>query len=158
MNPQKRSFDVEYEASTMWLVACVSVAAGAAIGAAAMYLLDPNRGKVRRARLADGAASKGRRAMKQAAAKAEDLFNRSRGVLAKAENLVRSEAVEDSVIAERVRSLLGHFTHRANGVESEVRDGMVILRGTVAEPEKSNLVSAMGKVPGVKSVLFYLAS
>jgi hypothetical protein len=158
MNPQVNRSEVDRTASTPYVVACVSMAAGAALGAAAMYLLDPSRGKVRRAQLADGAASKVRKTRQEAAAKAEDLYNRTRGLLARAGTLVRHEEPGDPLVAERVRSALGHLTRRRPGVESEVKDGTVTLRGTVPEPEKQKLLAGIGHVAGVKAVVDCLTS
>ncbi len=149
MNPQKMD-----EITNPWLVAGLAAVAGAAIGATAMYLFDPNRGKVRRARLIDSAASRARRAGKQATAKVEDLFHRSQGLIAEASANFRSgPAADDNLISQRVRSLMGHLTHNAQRVESEVSDGMVALRGVLTEEERRRLVAKVGRIPGVKSVV-----
>lgn len=153
MNPQKMQ-----ETSKPWLVAGLAIATGAAIGATAMYLFDPNRGKVRRAKLIDSAASRARKTGKQATAKVEDLFHRSQGLMAEASaSLRRTPAADDQLIAQRVRSLMGHLTHNAQRVESEVTDGMVALHGVLPEEERRRLVAEVGRIPGVKSVVDGLA-
>lgn len=139
-------------------LACLSLAAGAAIGAAAMYLFDPNRGRARRARLAGEAASTMRKTAHEAAGRAEDLRNRAQGVLAKATAAVTPrEPADDRIITDRVRSLMGHLTRHAHDIESEVKEGTVILRGALPEDERRALVAEVGRVQGVKSVIDCIA-
>ena len=139
-------------------LACLSLAAGAAIGAAAMYLFDPNRGRARRARLTDEATSAMRKTAHEAAGRAEDLRNRAQGALAKAAAAVTPrEPADDRIITDRVRSLMGHLTRHAHSVESEVKDGNVILRGSLPEEERRSLVAEVGRLPGVKSVIDCIA-
>jgi hyperosmotically inducible periplasmic protein len=140
------------------LIAGVSLAAGAAIGAVAMYFFDPNRGKVRRALVQDGTISTVRKGTHAAAGKAEDLLNRAKGVIAKAGDAVtwKSE-VDDNLLADRVRSHMGHITKHAHSVETEVKGGKVTLRGILPDAERQRLIPALSSIPGVKSVQDCLA-
>ena len=54
---------------------------GIGLGAALMYLFDPERGRGRRARLSDQLASKANRLGDKAEAKARDLRNRAQGMM-----------------------------------------------------------------------------
>jgi len=54
---------------------------GIGLGAALMYLFDPERGRGRRARLSDQMASKAYRLSDRAEAKARDLRNRAQGMM-----------------------------------------------------------------------------
>jgi hypothetical protein len=61
---------------------------GIGIGAALMYLFDPERGRGRRARLGDQLASKANRLGEAAGSKARDLRNRAQGIIHEASSLV----------------------------------------------------------------------
>src|SRR5512132_1789708 len=54
---------------------------GIGAGVLLMYLLDPNRGRGRRAKLKDQLTSKARRLAREAESKARDLRNRAQGLL-----------------------------------------------------------------------------
>ena len=70
---------------------------GIGIGALLMYLLDPDRGRGRRARLADQLTSKVNRMSEAAEAKARDLRNRAQGMLHEAGSLLpRGASAEGS--------------------------------------------------------------
>ena len=98
----------------------ISMLAGAALGAAVMYFCDPHRGKARRAELQQRAASAARHGGHEVAKRAEDLLNRAKGAVAKADAVFEGEEpVEDAILAERVRSHMGHITEHAGGIETE---------------------------------------
>lgn len=141
-----------------YCAAVLSLAAGAALGAGWMYLYDPDRGRARRARLAEKGASTARRSGQQAAARATDVFNRAKGAVAKAGVLFTCQRnVDDEVLEGRVRSHLGHITPHAHGVETEVFRGVVTLHGTLPEPERVRLVADIEGIPGVRAVRDCLA-
>ena len=62
---------------------------GMAAGATLMYLFDPQRGRGRRARLSDQAASKINRFGERAGARARDLRNRTQGLMHEAGSLFK---------------------------------------------------------------------
>ena len=63
---------------------------GVGVGAALMYLFDPERGRTRRARLSDQMVSQCHRLSDRTAARARDLRNRAQGVMHEAGALFRS--------------------------------------------------------------------
>ena len=139
-------------------IAGLSLASGAALGAIGMYLYDPNRGKARRAMLQDKAASVAKRTSQDLAGRAEDLLHRAKGAVARAgASLACREEVDDDVLAGRVRSHLGHVTHHAHTIETEVKDGIVTLHGILPDEERQRLVAEVGRIPGVKDVRDWLA-
>lgn len=135
-------------------IAGLSMMAGAALGAGVMYFCDPHRGKARRAELQQKAGGAVRHAGHEAAIKAEDLINRAKGVVAKAEAAFEhcGETVDDDVVAERVRSHMGHVTEHASDIKTEVVSGVVALRGTVAPDKHRHLIDEILAIPGVKGV------
>lgn len=138
--------------SGLWL------AAGAAVGAAAMYLFDPIRGKARRARIQEKAASAVRRGGYEMTGRAEDVLNRAKGAVAKARASLARAGGDDELIADRVRSRMGHVTEHADHIETQVVRGVVSLRGTVSRAERHRLVEEARGVPGVKRVQDLLVS
>jgi len=82
------------------------------------------------------------------------LANRSRGLLAK----VRSrsplvpEPVSDTVLAERVRSQIGHVVTHAGAIGVSVREGRVTLTGRVLRGEVRRLLKRISRVPGLTRV------
>ena len=141
-------------------IAGISIVAGAAVGATVMYFCDPHRGKARRAELQQKASGAARQAGHEVAIKADDLLNRAKGVVAKADAAFErcEETIDDDVVAERVRSHLGHITERASDIETEVVSGVVALRGTVSPDKHRHLLDEILAIPGVKGVRDLLVS
>jgi gas vesicle protein len=63
---------------------------GLAVGAAAMYILDPASGRARRALVRDKTTSFARKGIRAARGRAEDLKNRAQGFIAEAKRESKS--------------------------------------------------------------------
>ena len=122
------------------------------VGAGLMFLLDPDRGRRRRALVRDKATAMNRRLAESTSAALEDAGNRARGVVAEARQLWSAEPVADPVLTERVRSRLGTVCARPGDVVVEVHGGRVTLRGAVADDEYDRVLRRVGWTPGVKAV------
>ena len=135
-------------------IAGVSMVAGAALGATVMYFCDPHRGKARRGELQQKAASAARHGGRELGRRAEDLLNRAKGAVAKADAAFErsGDIVDDDVTAQRVRSHMGHVTEHASDIQTEVVSGVVTLRGTVSPDKKRHLIDTILAIPGVKGV------
>lgn len=124
---------------------------GVGLGAGLMYLLDPQGGGRRRA-LARDKAVHGYKVGSQFLRKASvDAGNRSRG-LASQLNRLRSEAVDDVVLEERVRSKIGRCLSYPAAVRVEARDGRIILSGAVLASEVDELLVKVHNVRGAQGV------
>jgi hypothetical protein len=146
-------------AAREYWIAGLALASGAALGAITMYFYDPNRGRTRRARLQEKAASAARRTSHEVAGKTADLLNRAKGVAARAgASFACCEEVEDDVLAGRVQSHMGHVTRHVHAVEAEVKDGIVTLEGTLPDEERQRLIGELGRIPGVRKVLDRIAT
>lgn len=123
-----------------------------ALGAAAAYLLDPARGRSRRARLADQAQGRLRRARRRAASRRRDLTNRARGL--EHELRARPHAPEDDrELVQKVRSeLLGRARFRHLDLVVDADNGVVHLRGTAPADVASALVGEVLGLEGVRGV------
>jgi len=130
---------------------------GAMLGAGAMYLLDPDRGARRRARLRDRSVHLRHRLGDGAVATARDVRNRSAGAAALARTELRArlrpEPVDDALLAQRARSALGRAVSTPHAVVVEAHDGVVTLRGPVLAGEAGGLLACVARVRGVREVV-----
>jgi uncharacterized membrane protein len=130
---------------------------GAALGGAAMYLFDPDKGRRRRALIRDQAVKtqtdlqdfidKGHR----------DLRNRGTVAVGKlrsrARSLITRGKATDDVLAERVRSKMGRYVAHPGAVEVQAISGLVTLSGSILSHEHADLVQGISEVPGVRDVV-----
>lgn len=132
---------------------------GAAIGAALVWLLDPNRGARRRAEIRNRAGHAARTASEAADVSVRDIAHRSRGASAGLRGRVsewrerlRGEPVDDRVLTERVRSRLGRLCSHPGAIEVVARDGTVELRGPILEAEVDQVLRGVSRVRGLEDV------
>jgi osmotically-inducible protein OsmY len=126
---------------------------GLLVGAAIMYLFDPDRGARRRALARDQAARAKHKLGDGLDATARDLGNRAKGTAAELRSRFRREVVDDTILHERVRSAIGHVASHPSAIEVSVSDGRVTLQGPLLEQEMDRLLRAVGRVSGVSEVV-----
>ena len=125
---------------------------GLGLGAALLYVLDPERGKTRRARVADKAVRAANRASHTLGARSRDWRNRARGVAAEVKAITRSERTDDAVLEERVRAELGRSVSNSGGIDVTSLAGTVTLCGPVVMSDLDDLLSVVRGVSGVVNV------
>jgi uncharacterized membrane protein len=125
---------------------------GLGLGAAVMYILDPDRGRRRRALVADRIASSLNQLGDATDVTTRDLLNRARGVAAETWGLFHDHHVPDVIVQERVRSKLGRISSHPAAIEVGVEHGTVTLRGAVLEAEVDRVISGAAAVRGVLNV------
>ncbi|MBI5671466.1 MAG: BON domain-containing protein [Chloroflexi bacterium] len=118
-------------------------------GAGLMYMLDPDRGRRRRALLRDQVVKLTNRTQDRVDALAEDTRNRAEGLAAEARQHLASESVIDETLVARVRSAMGRVVSNAGAIEITANQGRVTLYGPVLEREVAPLLAAVRAVPGV---------
>ena len=127
--------------------------AGAAVGAAVAYMLDPDGGGRRRALVRDrimrGAHVTGR----ALDTTARDFANRSRGIVAATRTRWSGEPVDDWRLVERVRAKLGRVCSHPRAIDVDARDGEVTLRGPILVDEADDVLTMAESIPGVRSVM-----
>jgi len=125
-----------------------------AAGAAVMYYLDPQMGARRRATLRDTLHSGQRSAADFAGKQAKRTADQARGLYAKAHARMdgRAEPVSDTILAERVRSQLGHLTSRPGAIDVTASSGCVGLSGHILALEHTPLVQTIGAIAGVEEI------
>lgn len=134
------------------LTAALNVASAAAVGAALMYLLDPEGGRRRRSLIRDQVVHAARRAEDAAGATSRDLGNRARGVVAELRDRLVSRDVSDTVLSERVQARIGAVVGHAGAIRAAVDDGCVTLSGPVLADDAERLVRRVRAVRGVRDV------
>jgi len=130
----------------------VALVGGLGLGAALMYVFDPDRGKRRRALIrdkVDAAAHK----MSNAAEKASrDISNRAYGMVAETKTIFRHEEVSDDVLVDRVRSRLGRIPVHIGAFDIDANNGVLTLRGEILADELPKVLRAARFVRGVKDL------
>jgi uncharacterized membrane protein len=135
-----------------WLSVIGGVGLGAGLGAGLMYLLDPDRGRRRRALLRDGLAHTARILSDATGTTSRDLSHRAYGLWAEGSQVFKSGRASDEVLEARVRSRMGRVVSHPHAVNVDVEDGRVSLSGHVLADEARTLLSSVAKVRGVREV------
>jgi osmotically-inducible protein OsmY len=130
----------------------VALVGGLGLGAALMYILDPDRGKRRRALIRDKVEAAGNKLSDTTDRMQRDLRNRAYGVVAEAKSIFRHDEVTDDVLVDRVRSRLGRIPVHIGAFDVTARDGVVTLRGQIVADELPRVLRAARFVRGVKEI------
>ena len=130
----------------------VALVGGLGLGAALMYVFDPDRGKGRRARIRDKVDSTAHKIGDAAEKMGRDISNRAQGMVAQSKSLFSNQGITDDVLVQRVRSRFGRLPVEIAGFDVLAHDGIVTLRGQIAEDEVPKVLRAARFVRGVKAV------
>lgn len=129
------------------------ILSSAAAGALAMYFLDPQSGRRRRARTHDKAEHAARRIREAYDVTLRDAEHRAQGLQAMSRRLLRRENnVSDPKLVGRVRAVLGRYVSHPHAIEVSANCGHVTLSGPILEDEVYSLLHAVRHVPGVRTV------
>lgn len=126
-------------------------AVAAAIGAAVAYLFDPDRGRSRRARIADQTAARARDAAGAVKAKAEYQKGVAKGIIHEVTEPLRGEeAYDDDTLLQKVKSEALGYWPDPHEIEVDITNGMVRVSGRVGnESDRENLIELIRDVEGV---------
>src|SRR5688572_29666256 len=106
------------------------IISGIGLGAGLMYLLDPERGRRRRAVARDKAKSMLTQSEDAEGRTSRDVTNRARGVAAGARSIFGRKQVFEDVLAARVRSKIGRLVTHPGAIEvTATPAGTVTLSG-----------------------------
>ncbi len=125
---------------------------GMGLGAALMYVLDPQQGNRRRALARDRMTKAMHTTGHAMGATSRDLAHRATGLAASLHSRFFDEEAPDEVIAARVRARLGRVSSHPGAIEVDVRDGVITLIGPVLRNELQKIVRGVSSVRGVKRV------
>ncbi len=135
----------------------LALAAGLGAGAGLMYLYDPDRGRSRRRRLTSEATGLLNRGEKLVEKHSMDVLNRARGLMHDTTSVFLKEEIPDDVLAERVRSRMGHVVAHPHEVKVKAQSGVVTLEGNLNRADRARLTEEVEAIPGVKRVKDHLA-
>jgi uncharacterized membrane protein len=130
----------------------VGLSGALGLGAGLAYLLDPERGRRRRALASDQIVSAAHAAGDAADATARDVRNRVLGTIARVRSMFEDDHASDDVIVERVRARMGSSVRHARAIDVTARDGHVTLRGPILADEVDGVLRRVRRVRGVCSV------
>lgn len=127
---------------------------GAALGASAMYLLDPREGRRRRALVRVQMVRATHKTGNALDALGRDAANRARGLAAETRSRLRAESSANArKLQERVRAELGRVVSHPRAIDVYVSaDGCVCVTGPVLMEEADTAISAVQTVRGVREV------
>jgi osmotically-inducible protein OsmY len=126
-------------------------ALGATAGAAVAYLLDPDRGGARRARLSDQAKSRARTVSDSLKSGIEYQQGVAKGMVHDLTEILRPpREYDDDTLLQKVRSeALGYWDH-PDTIDVDISDGSVRLTGRVeSEKGRDRLIELIRAVDGV---------
>ncbi|HVO86957.1 MAG TPA: BON domain-containing protein [Casimicrobiaceae bacterium] len=130
-----------------------------ALGAAAMYLMDPDKGRRRRAIARDKALSLATHGGDLLRMAARDVQFRMQGLRARTRHLIDREDVPDDLqLIERVRAKLGRVCSHPHAVQVGANHGRVTLSGPILSSEVDRVLRAARSVRGVVHVEDLLAA
>jgi osmotically-inducible protein OsmY len=126
---------------------------GLAVGAAAMYVLDPVKGRSRRAVLRDRSRSAMRTRRRRADQRARDHANRELGEQARARGAGKFHPTDDRSVELHLHQLLTELDVDTSDITVEVHEGLVRVRGQVrSEDDRARVLSIIGGSRGVRSI------
>src|SRR5262245_38430716 len=134
-------------------------AATAAVGAAVVYWLDPQRGARRRAEIRQQAEHVTKTVAAAVDVIPEDLASRSRGIVATARGglthlreRLRGDRSDDRVVTARVRSKLGRLSSHPGAIDVRSEDGCVRLSGPILKSEVDGVLRGAWGTRGVHRI------
>lgn len=138
----------------------VALITGITLGGTAMYLLDPERGRRRRALMRDKALSTAKTTTETVGKTSRDVANRTTGLVAATGGLVsattslfgHTQSHNGDVLTERVRSKLGRAIAHPGTITVHAEKGRVTLSGPVLRREVKRLLDTVSSVRGVKEI------
>lgn len=126
--------------------------AGLGLGTGLMFLLDPDRGRRRRALLRDKAVWAVRKTGDCLHVTTRDVRNRTGGIVSEIQSHFSSAPVDDAVLVDRVRSKLGRIVSHPGAIEVTAENGNVTMSGPVLTAEVPRLLMCVNRVHGVNEV------
>lgn len=131
----------------------IAFLSGIGLGAGAMFLLDPDRGKRRRALIRDQAIHISNTSKETLEKRARDLRNRATGMIAETKARFTDERVPDPVLVDRVKAALGRFPVHDRAIHVDAESANVILSGDTLTTEVDTILDVVSSVRGVKDVV-----
>jgi uncharacterized membrane protein len=131
----------------------VAALGGLGVGAGLMYLLDPDRGRRRRAMIRDQIVQALHETGDALDAGVRDLNNRAYGGVIHLFSFLIPSRTTDPVLAERIRASLGRCVAFPHAIEVAVANGHVTLTGHILRQDVERLTNCVRRMKGVKGMI-----
>jgi len=128
---------------------------GLAVGALAMFVVDPSQGSRRRSQLQDKMSHATHKTSKLMDRFVRDAHNRLLGLQAQARRIMAPKSlkpIDNHVLEARVRSRLGREIPQFDEVLISAHEGTISLSGNISAEEESRLLEVVEAIPGVQAV------
>jgi uncharacterized membrane protein len=125
---------------------------GTGLGAAVMYLCDPDRGRRRRALVRDKVIHVARITGAALETTACDTTNRTRGLAMEMRSHLSSGEVSDEVLVQRARARIGRVCSHPHALDVMAHSGHVTLSGPILAREVDHVLKQVSSVRGVTNV------
>jgi uncharacterized membrane protein len=122
------------------------------LGALLMYVLDPQRGRRRRAQARDKIIRYGRKTAEAIDITARDLKNRTLGLAAETRNLISKKPVGDHALAQHVRASLAPLVSHPSSIDVIAENGKITLSGPILAQEVDPVLNHVSSIRGVTAV------
>lgn len=134
------------------LIDNATLVSGMILGATAMYILDPQQGRRRRALARDKAVRGANLLGRWMNQQARDMGNRAIGHVAEWRSNLRDNTrqIDDETLVSRVRAQLGHVVAHPGSLEIRASDGVVTIGGPVLSHEVQKIRDRLSKTRGVR--------
>src|SRR5919202_2686818 len=133
----------------------VAMCGGMLAGMGMMYLMDRDAGRRHRALVRDKMTHYQRVAERLLERKGRNLTHRVRGMVLERTAHAHDGVIDDAVLAERIRSHMGHLLSHAETrrIEVAVQDGQVTLSGHVVASPVNRVLGHVATVSGVHGLV-----
>ena len=125
---------------------------GGALGALAMYFLDPQGGRRRRARTRDRVVHAAHVINEAGKVTARDTVHRAAGMWAGTKRLFQRGDISDQALVGRVRAALGRAVSHPHAIEVAAQGGHVHVAGPILAHEVRGFLKCVRGVSGVRAV------
>jgi uncharacterized membrane protein/CBS domain-containing protein len=122
------------------------------IGAGLMYILDPDKGRRRRAILRDRALKTSNEAAKKINKRSADLKNRFQGAWFETEKIFERQTPTDEKLEAKIRTRLGRLASHPHAIKTTVENGKLNLSGQILADEEALLLRSVAALRGVREI------
>jgi len=131
----------------------LALLSGIGVGTGLMYLLDPDRGRRRRALMRDKLVSVTKKIGDLGGKMSRDLRNRVQGLTAEAATALTEGNILDIVLVDRVRAAVGRLPGDFKDIQVSAHNGVVTLSGHAWANELPGLLAEIRNVSGVRDIV-----
>lgn len=131
---------------------------GLGLGAALMYILDPQRGKARRTKIREQLVGGVNKATELYQLASDGMKKRTQDIIDKGRLQLEASSASDGILTARVRSELGRICQNPSAIQVIAEQGRITLLGAANLEEIDEITKRIESVQGVALVRNQLQS